>query len=146
MYEKSEFEEKVIQVNRVSKKTKGGNKVGFSVLVAVGNHSGKVGVGLGKSGDVSSAVKKGFSRAKKSLVEVQLVKDSLPRAIRIKKGAAKIFLKPAPVGAGLIAGGPIRIVLGLAGIKNVSAKILGTNNRASNVYAVMEALRQLSLK
>lgn len=146
MYEKGEFEEKVIQVNRVSKKTKGGNKIGFSVLVAVGNRHGKVGVGLGKSADVSSAVKKGFSRAKKNLVEVTLVKDSLPRAIRIKKGAAKIFLKPAPVGAGLIAGGPLRTILGLAGVKNVSAKILGTNNRASNVYAVMEALRRLSLK
>src|SRR3990167_7087391 len=93
---KNQFKETVVQVNRVSKKTKGGNKIGFSVLVVVGDKKGKVGVGLGKAPDVSSAIRKGVSVAKKHLIDVPIVNGSIPFEVRIKIGAAKIILKPAP--------------------------------------------------
>lgn len=141
--EAKEFEEKVIQVNRVSKKTKGGNKIGFSVLVVVGDKKGRVGVGLGKSKDVASAIRKGIAYAKKHLISVPLVKGTIPHDIRIKRGAAKIFLKPAPEGSGVIAGGAVRAVVEAAGIRNISGKVLGTKNQASNVYATLDALNNL---
>ena len=139
----SEFEEKIIQVHRVSKKTKGGNKIGFSVLVVVGDKKGRVGVGLGKAPDVASAIRKGVSVAKKHLITVPIVKGTIPLEIRLKLGAAKILLKPAPVGSGVIAGGAVRSVVEAAGIHNISSKVLGTKNQASNVYATMEALKRL---
>ncbi len=138
------FEEEIVQVNRVSKKTKGGNKIGFSVLTVVGNKNGKVGVGLGKAPDVSSAIKKGVSLARKHAIEVPIVNGSIPFGFNIKLGAAKIMLKPAPPGSGVIAGGAVRSVVSLAGIKNISSKVLGTKNQASNVYATIEALKRLS--
>lgn len=138
------FEEKIVQVNRVSKKTKGGNKIGFSVLVVVGDRKGKVGVGLGKAPDVASAIRKGVSLAKKHLVEVPIIKGSIPWEIRTKLGAAKLLLKPAPAGSGVIAGGAVRSVVSLAGIQSISSKVLGTKNQASNVYATIEALRILA--
>lgn len=140
----TEFEEKVIQVNRVSKKTTGGNKIGFSVLVVVGDKKGKVGVGLGKAADVASAVRKGFAYAKKHMIDVPIVKTTIPREIRIKKGAAKILLKPAPEGTGIRAGGAVRAVVEAAGIRNIVSKIMGTDNKASNVYATFAALKELS--
>lgn len=138
-----EFEEKVVQVNRVSKKTKGGNKIGFSVLVVVGNKKGEVGVGLGKAGDVSSAISKAVDYAKKHLIRVPLKGTTIPHDVRVKRGAAEVLLKPAPVGSGVIAGGAIRSVVEAAGIRDVSSKVLGTRNQASNVYACMEALKKL---
>ncbi|MDP2649572.1 MAG: 30S ribosomal protein S5 [bacterium] len=140
----SEFEEKIVQVNRVSKKTKGGNKIGFSALVVVGNKLGKVGVGLGKARDVSSAIRKGSSIAKKHMIKIPIVRDSIPLEIRVKLGAAKVMLKPAPKGSGVIAGGAVRSVVEAAGIHNISSKVLGTKNQASNVYATMKALKNLS--
>lgn len=141
----SEFEEKVIQVNRVSKKTKGGNKVGFSVLMVVGNKKGKVGVGLGKAPSVVPAIKKGIKRAKKRLVTIPMRNNTIPYEICVKLGAAKVLLKPAPAGTGVIAGGAVRAVVEAAGIKDIVSKILGTKNKASNVYATFEALNQLKL-
>lgn len=138
-----EFEEKVVQVNRVSKKVTGGNKIGFSVLVVVGDKKGRVGVGLGKASDVASAVKKGVAYAKKHLIDVPMVKTTIPHEIRIKKGAAKILLKPAAAGTGIRAGGAVRAVVEAAGIKDIVSKILGTDNKASNVYAALEALKKL---
>lgn len=140
------FEEKVIQLNRVSKKTKGGNKMRFAALVVVGNRNGRVGVGLGKSSDVSSAIIKGASQAKKKLIDVPIKNDTIPHSIAVKVGAAQILLKPAPAGTGIIAGGAVRAVVEAAGIKNVSSKILGTNNKASNVHAAFEALNRLAQK
>ena len=140
MEEAREFEEKVVQVNRVSKKTKGGNKIGFSVIVVVGNKKGKVGVGLGKAKDVASAIRKAVNRAKKSLVSVPIVYGTIPYDVLIKRGAAKVLLKPAPEGSGVIAGGAVRVVVEAAGIRNISSKILGTKNPASNIYATLEAL------
>lgn len=139
-----EFEEQVVQINRVSKKTKGGNKIGFSALIVIGNKKGKVGVGLGKAADVSSAIRKSIAIAKKHLIEVPIVKGSIPFEVRIKRGAAKLLLKPAPVGSGVIAGGAVRSVVSAAGIKNISSKVLGTDNKASNVYATIEALKSIA--
>lgn len=138
-----EFEEKVIQVKRVSKKTQGGNKIGFSVLVVVGDKKGRVGVGLGKANDVSSAIRKAASYAKKHLIRAPMVNGTIPSDIYIKRGAAKILLMPAPEGSGVIAGGAVRVVVEAAGIRNISSKVLGTKNKASNVYATLEALKNL---
>lgn len=138
-----EFEEKVVQVNRVSKKTQGGNKIGFSVLVVIGDKKGKVGVGLGKATDVSSAISKAVSYAKKHLIVVPLVGTTIPHDIRIKLGAAEVLLKPAPPGSGVIAGGAVRAVVEAAGVRDISSKVLGTKNQASNVYATLEALSRL---
>lgn len=143
---RDEFQENIVQVSRVSKKTKGGNKIGFSVLIVVGNRNGKVGVGLGKAPDVSAAIKKGVTLAKKHAIEVPIINGSIPFEIRIKLGAAKLMLKPAPRGSGVIAGGAVRSVVSLAGIENISSKVLGTDNQASNVYATIEALKQLSAR
>lgn len=140
----SEFEEQVVQVNRVSKKTKGGNKVGFSALTVVGDNKGRVGVALGKAPDVSSAIRKGINQAKKNLVTIPLVDGTIPFRIDIKVGAARIMLKPAPPGSGIIAGGAVRSVVSAAGIKNISSKMLGTENKISNIYATLEALRKVS--
>jgi small subunit ribosomal protein S5 len=141
--EQSEFEEKVIQVSRVSKKTKGGNKMGFSVLMVVGDKKGRVGVGLGKAKDVQSAVKKGVKKAKKRLINVPMNGTTIPFKIISKLGAGTVMLKPAPKGSGVIAGGPVRAVVEAAGIRDISSKILGSSNQASSVYATFEALKQI---
>ncbi len=138
------FEEKVVQVSRVSKKTKGGNQFGFSILVVVGDKKGRVGVGLGKGKDVLGSIKKAAKKAKKNLITVPMDGTTIPFPLSLKKGAAKIILKPAPKGSGVIAGGAIRSVVEAAGIRDLSAKILGTSNQASNVYATFEALTQMS--
>lgn len=141
--ESENFEEKVIQISRVSKKTKGGNTMGFSIVMVVGDKKGKVGVGLGKAKDVVSAIRKGVKRARKRMITVPLDGTTIPFSIRVKKGAAVLLLKPAPKGSGVIAGGPIRAVVEAAGIRDISSKILGTGNQASNAYATFEALRQI---
>ncbi|NCN51112.1 MAG: 30S ribosomal protein S5 [Candidatus Pacebacteria bacterium] len=141
--EPKEFEEKVIQISRVSKKTKGGNNVGFSVLMVVGDRKGRVGVGLGKAKDVVSAIRKGIKKAKKKLITVPLNGTTIPFAITVKKGAGRVMLKPAPQGSGVIAGGPVRAVVEAAGVRDISSKILGSENQASSVYATFEALTQI---
>ena len=141
--EPKEYEEKIVQVNRVSKKTKGGNQIGFSVVVVVGNKKGKVGMGIGKAPEVQSAIKKGVAHAKKHLITVPMRNGTIPHSVLVKFGAAKLMLKPAPSGSGVIAGGSVRAVVELAGIKDISSKILGTNNKANNVYATIKALGEL---
>ncbi|KKQ67419.1 MAG: 30S ribosomal protein S5 [Candidatus Daviesbacteria bacterium GW2011_GWA2_38_24] len=140
----SEYYEKVVQVNRVSKKTKGGDKRSLSVVVVVGDKKGRVGVGLGKAADVQSSVAKATNYAKKHMITVPL-KDgrTIPHPILVKRGAAKILLKPAPKGTGVIAGGAVRVVVEAAGIHDIVSKILGTNNRASNIYATLEGLKRI---
>lgn len=142
--EPREFEEKVIQVSRVSKKTKGGNKMGFSVLMVVGDKKGRVGVGLGKAKDVQSAVKKGVKKAKKRMLTVPMNGTTIPFRIEAKLGAGVVMLKPAPKGSGVIAGGPVRAVVEAAGIRDISSKIMGSSNQASSVYATFEALKQIA--
>lgn len=138
-----EFEEKVVQVNRVSKKTTGGNRIGFSVLVVVGDKKGQVGVGLGKAPEVSTAIKKGTNFAKKHLIKVPIINGTIPHEVLVKLGAARVLIKPAPKGSGIIAGGAVRSVVEAAGIENIVSKVLGTENQASNVYATLEALKRL---
>ncbi len=142
--EPREFDEKVIQVSRVSKKTKGGNKMGFSVLMVVGDKKGRVGVGLGKAKDVQAAVKKGVKKAKKRMISVPMQGTTIPFRIEAKLGAGVIMLKPAPKGSGVIAGGPVRAVVEAAGIRDISSKIMGSSNQASSVYATFEALKQIA--
>jgi small subunit ribosomal protein S5 len=141
--ERSNFDEKVVQVNRVSKKTKGGNKVGFAVLMVVGDRQGQVGVGLGKAPDVLSAIKKGVRKAKKRMFTVPMDGSTVPFPLEVKRGASRIMLKPAPRGSGVIAGGPVRAVVEAAGIRDISSKILGTDNKASNVYTTFAALQKM---
>lgn len=139
----TEFEEKMIQVSRVSKKTKGGNNVGFSVLMVVGDRKGRVGVGLGKASDVATAMRKGAKKAKKKMILVPLRGTTIPFKVVVKEGAGVVMLKPAPKGSGIIAGGPVRAVVDAAGIRDISSKILGSSNKASSVYATFEALKQI---
>ncbi|MBI2034942.1 MAG: 30S ribosomal protein S5 [Candidatus Levybacteria bacterium] len=142
---RSEFSEHVIAINRISKKTKGGNKIGFSALAVVGDRKGKVGVGLGKAPDVSSAIRKAIVIGKKHMVSVPISSSgTIPFRVDIKLGAARVMLKPAPPGSGIIAGGAVRNVVAAAGIQNISSKVLGTRNKISNVYATLEALRRLA--
>lgn len=141
--EPKEFEEKVIQISRVSKKTKGGNKMGFSILMVVGDRKGRVGVGLGKSKDVQSAIRKGVKKAKKKMITVPLDGTTIPFAITVKKGSGRVMLKPAPKGSGVIAGGPVRAVVEAAGIRDISSKILGSGTQSVSVYATFEALTQI---
>ncbi len=137
-----EFGEKVIRISRVTKKTKGGNNISFTALVVVGDRKGRVGVALGKAKDVMNAIKKGVRRGRKTVINIPLVDNrTIPYELTTKYGAAKVMLKPAPAGTGVIAGGSVRAVLELAGIKDVVSKILGTNNKMSNVVATFEALK-----
>lgn len=139
-----EFDEKVIKISRVSKKTKGGNQIGFSALVVVGDRKGKVGVGLGKAGDVLSAIQKGIKKAKQKMIVVPLDGTTIPFAVTVKRGAGKVMLKPASKGTGVIAGGPVRAVVEAAGVRDVVAKILGSENQASSVHATFKALKHIA--
>lgn len=139
----NEFEEKIIQISRVSKKTKGGNKIGFSVLMVVGDRKGRVGVGLGKAPDVAASIRKAVKKAKKKMITVPLDGTTIPFPITTKLGAGVVMLKPAPRGSGVIAGGPVRAVVEAAGVRDISSKILGSQNQASSVYAVFAALKEI---
>ena len=141
--EKQELKEKVVNVNRVSKVVKGGRTFRFSVLVVVGDEKGKVGVGTGKSSEVPEAIKKATEEAKKNLVEISLVNGTIPHELTVNFGSSKIILKPAVEGTGVIAGGAVRPVLELAGVKNVTAKTLGSRNSRNVVYATMKALKSM---
>lgn len=139
-----EFQETVVQINRISKKTKGGNQMRFAALVVVGDKKGKVGVGLSKAKDVRGAIQKAVSLAKRNFFVMNLRGTTIPYEVRQKYGAAKIVLKPAPAGSGIIAGGAIRVVLDALGVKDASGKIMGTKNKITNVYATIEALKSIS--
>jgi small subunit ribosomal protein S5 len=142
--EVKEFEEIVVQINRISKKTKGGNQMRFSALVVVGDRKGKVGIGFSKAPDVRNAIRKAIAAAKRKMVKIALAGTTVPYSVRTKYSAAKIILKPAPAGSGIIAGGPMRVVLEAAGVKDAVGKILGTKNKISNVYATLEALKTIT--
>ncbi len=139
----SEFAESIIQIKRVSKKTKGGNQMTFSALTVVGDRKGSVGVGLGKGPDVASSIRKGFATAKRNMINVPLDGTTITHQVNCKYGAALILIKPAKSGTGMIVGGSVRAVLEAAGVQDVVGKILGTNNKISNVYCTIEALKQL---
>ena len=139
----TELAEKVIKINRVAKVVKGGRRFSFSALVAVGDMNGKVGVGFGKANEVSTAIQKGVNDAKKNIFKVPLVDGSIPYQISARNGAGNVFMKPASHGKGVIAGGPVRIILELAGVKNILTKSLGSSNALSIVNATVDGLKSL---
>jgi len=137
---KEEFEQKVIEIARVSRVVAGGKRMRFRACVVIGDLKGKLGVGVRKGADVSMAIEKAVRAAKKNLIKVEIVNETIPHEVRVKFKSAKILIKPAPKGTGIIAGGPVRSALELSGINNIVAKMLGSNNKINNVRAVIKAL------
>ncbi len=141
--EQREFEQKILDLARVTRVTKGGKRMRFRTCLIIGDRKGRVGMGVAKGADVAASVEKAFRQAKKNIVSVPLVDGTIPNEVFVKFGAAKIILKPAPKGTGLKSGGPVRMVLELAGVPNAVSKILGTNNKINNAKATFKALRSL---
>lgn len=141
--DQKEISEKVVEIKRVSKKTKGGNQISFTALVVVGNGQGEVGFSLEGAKDVASAIKKAAKKAKKKMIKIPLKEGTIPHQVEAKFKGARVLLKPARPGTGLIVGGPLRIIASVAGIEDLVAKMLGSKNKAANVQAAFKALSLL---
>ena len=145
--EKPEFESRVLDLTRVSRMTAGGRRFRFRTLVIIGDEKGKVGFGIAKGSDVAQSIEKATNSAKKNLITVPIVEETIPHQIEAKFGAAKVLLKPQRKGRGLVAGGTVRVICSLAGIKNISSKIITrTGNKLNNTRATFEALKKLKIK
>lgn len=145
MGEEKQFDERVVNIDRVARVVKGGRRFRFRALVVIGDKKGRVGVGVSKGGDVTSAVSKATDVAKKNLIKVSLYKGTLPHEVQAKVGGADILVKPAAPGTGLIAGGVVRIILEVAGVQNALSKSIGSSNKINVTYATIEALGQLKM-
>ncbi|MDP2855695.1 MAG: 30S ribosomal protein S5 [bacterium] len=144
--EENGFDEKLLDLRRVTRVMAGGKRFSFRATVVIGNRQGKVGVGVAKGKDVAQSIQKAKRVAEKSLVTVSVIKGTIPHEVRAKYCASEIILKPGKEGHGLVAGGPVRVVCDLAGIKNLSAKILGrTQNKLNNARATLEALKKMKI-
>ncbi|MGI6116703.1 30S ribosomal protein S5 [Luoshenia tenuis] len=141
--EESEFKEKLVAVNRVTKVVKGGRNFRFSALIVIGDEKGRVGCGMGKAAEIPEAIRKGVEDAKKNLITVPIVGTTIPHEVIGKFGTGKVVLMPAPEGSGVIAGGPARAVIEQAGIKDIVTKSYGTNNPINVVKATIEGLSRL---
>jgi len=141
-----EFVEEVVQIDRVTRVVAGGKRMRFRATVLVGNKNGKVGLGVEKANDVVSAVQKAVRQAKNNLINVPIKNETIPAEILETYDSAKVLLKPAALGTGIIAGGPVRMVAELSGIKNIISKILGSDNKINNLKAVLAALNKLALQ
>lgn len=139
----SEFTDKVVEIKRVSKKTKGGNQISFTALVVTGDKKNRVGVGHGRAKSVADAIQKAINRGRKTLIEVPIVNGTIPASIKLKFKGATVLIRPGKQGSGLIAGGPVRSVVELAGIKDIVSKIIGSRNKSINVWATLKALEIL---
>jgi small subunit ribosomal protein S5 len=144
--EKSEFKDKVVAINRVTKVVKGGRRFSFSALVVVGDGAGRVGVGLGKAAEVPDAIRKATASARKSLMSVAISGTTIPFEVKAKFGSSRVLMLPAPAGTGVIAGGPVRALAELAGIKDIVTKCHGTSNAHNVIKAARAAFRQLMSK
>jgi len=144
---KDEYETKLLDLARVTRVTGGGKRMSFRAVVIAGDKKGKIGMGVDKGKDVSQAIEKATSRAKKNIINVVISNETIPHQVKVKMGPSVILLKPQSKGRGLVAGGVVRAICDLVGIKNVSSKILsGSKNKLNNARAVMEALKQLKIK
>ena len=144
---REESESRLLDLARVTRVAAGGRRFRFRATVVVGNKAGKVGVGVAKGIDVAQAVEKATRAAKKNIIVVPIIQDSIPHQVEAKFGAAKVLLRPQRKGRGLVAGGTVRVICSLAGIKNISSKVLGrTGNKLNNARATIEALKQLKTK
>jgi len=141
--EPREFDQKVIEIKRVSRTVKGGKRMRFRALVVIGDHKGKVGMGLRKGLDVPESVQKAVSAAKKNMTHIIIQNGTIPHETRVKYKASSVFLKPASPGTGVIAGGAVRQLLELAGVKNVLSKMYGSRNKVNSLMATFEALKQM---
>jgi small subunit ribosomal protein S5 len=140
-----EFEQKILDLSRVTRVMAGGKRMSFRACVAIGDRKGRVAVGIAKGIDVTVAINKAVAQAKKDMIKVPVVKGTIPHEVKIKNGASKLFFKPAPQGTGVKAGGVVRMILELAGVPNISAKILGTTNKINNAKTAIEALRSFKM-
>jgi small subunit ribosomal protein S5 len=141
--EKPEYEQKLLDLARVTRVVKGGRRFRFRATLVIGNKKGRVGVGVGKGADVVDSIKKAFDDGKKNLIDVDVSKNTIAHEVFMKSGSAKIMLKPAPEGRGIVAGGAVRAVVDLAGIKDIVSKSLGTANKLNVARATIEALKSL---